>query len=474
MTQGIKPRFTALLLAFFPLYSAPAVASAISASANTTLQAQVQPAHRIALQEVLDKVASSTPAMLKQQELIIQAESRKSQARGAFLPQLDLSLQTLRSQNYSGSGSTIVGGSVIDASESFYNSYAALSAELSLFNGGQHQASFRAATSDLAANEAELDAIVVNEFLQALKLYVDLASAEVFTRSSRHRAALFEKRLSLAKEGFKEGRLAKTVVQSAEADWLDAQSELLQGQMQQEHISARLLRHLGTPGIGTARNTIYADIGTIPTPPVMHLVQPKAHIAEHPSLKAAKNRIDSAHRQLDSARGTILPKVSLIANYSFIGVDSQSAMNAIDDMGRDNFIIGLSLKQPLGPFTSERANIDSSQSALRMAQLRYDELQHELIDLAQEALSDLRANRQELEIIKNSEASAREAMELHRARARHGFGSNMEAVELEAEWVRRVANQERQELAVKMSGWAVLATVMPQHFLKMIKLNNGF
>ncbi len=467
MKQGIKPRFTVILLALSQLLSAPAVANSISTSSERSLQKQEQSAHRMTLQQVLKQVASSTPAMLKQREIALQAESQKNQARGAFLPQLDLSLQTLRSQNYSGSGSTIIGGSVVDASESFYNSYAALSAELSLFSGGQHQAGLRAAASELAASEAELEAVLTNEYLQALKLYVDLASAELSTQASKHRAALFKKRLSLAQKGFAEGRLAKTAVQAAESDWLDTQSEILENQTHRQHISARLLRHLGIrQAIGS---NLHTDAGTIPAPPVMHLVEPQAHITEHPSLKAAKNRIDSAHRKLESSRGAILPKISLVANYSFIGVDSQNAMDAIDDMGRDNFTIGLSLNQTLGPFTSERANIDSSRSALRLAQLRYDELQHELLDLAQEALSDLRSNRQELEIIKKSEASAREAMELHRAKARHGFGSNMEAVKLEAEWVRRVAQQKRQELAVRMSGWAVLATVLPQQFRKMME-----
>lgn len=438
-------------------------AAEISASADSINQ--TQPSQRLSLSRVFKQVAASTPAIKEQQERVRQAEAQRSAAKGAFLPQFGLSLQSLRSQNYSETGSIIVGESVVDSSESFYTSYASLSAQLSLFSGGQNLAGLNAASSEVSANKAELEALEINEYLQAFKLYINLSRKELAVKSNRRRKALLERRYLLAKRGFEEGRLANTTVQSARIDWMDVRSELLQQQTHLQQISSDLRRHLGLKSQG---NSFRTDISSLPSPPVLHLVDPHAHIANHPSLLAASQRMKAARRQLESAQGTLLPKLSLIANYSWLGVDSQGITESLDQVGRDNFVIGLSLQQPLAPLTTERAGIKSARSELRLAQLRYDELQRELLDLALEGLRNLKRNRQELILSRQAEKSAYEAMELHRAKVQHGFGDEMEAITLEAEWRKRYSHREQQELTTLMTGWALLATIAPETFIDMI------
>lgn len=459
-----KTKIFLATLGFSGLFFLPSAGATEHILANSPIS-QTQASQRLTLFSLLEKVASGTPAIREQQERVHQAAAQRSAAKGAFLPQFGLSLQSLRSQSYSETGSIIVGGSVVDASESFYTSYAALSAELSLFSGGQNLAGLNAATSKLNASQAELEALTINEYLQTLRLYIDLSSLEIAVSTSRRRDAMLERRYVLARKGFEEGRLANTTVQSARIDWMDARSELLQQQAYLERASASLRRHLGMENQAIVLRT---DAIPLPSPPVMHLVDPRAHVSHHPSLLAASQRLKAARKQLESAQGTFLPKLSLIANYSWLGVDTQGVTESLDQVDRDNFTIGFSLQQPIAPLSAERAGIESARSELRLAQLRYDELRRELLDLAQDSLRNLQLNRQELIFSREAEKSAYDTMELHRAKVQHGFGNEMDAIALEAEWRKRRSHREQQEQATLMSGWAALATISPEQFIQLI------
>jgi outer membrane protein TolC len=103
----------------------------------------------------------------------------------------------------------------------------------------------------------------------------------------------------------------------------------------------------------------------------------EAIVQDDPGVKAAKERVTMAQHKLEQTRAVFYPTVAMTGRYDWLGQDPSSLGTAVDSTTANSYRFGVVLQQPLGPFTSEYAAVESAHADLLKADALY---QQALID----------------------------------------------------------------------------------------------
>jgi outer membrane protein TolC len=420
----------------------------------------------LTLAEALDRLSGDSPRLASGAEGVRKAEAGRLGAAANFLPEVDLSLQAVRYSNLAADNLSLVGSSVVETQGDFYTSYASVSAQLNLFAGGRDLAGYRAATAELEAARAEFDQLRVTETLQALVDYAALRKVQRALASGREGLLLHEEREALTHTGYQEGSLALTDVGRVRMDLAGLQARLAQRQGELQRVTSRLA---GSLGLELAPDDRLEAVSDLPPPPTLDAERVRQVVQRNPALVAARARVAAAREAVRAARGSFLPRVSVVASYSWLGQDGESLPQALEATRSNDFTVGLVVQQRLGAFVRETAAFQEAQAALREAEARQRSLQLKLQGLVRESLGNLETAQVEADLARQVEEEAQRLWRLQRAQVRYGHSDAREEKVMAAELAERTLERLARETDYRLAAWTAYAALEPERFVQELQ-----
>ena len=203
-----------------------------------------------------------------------------------------------------------------------------------LFNGGSVRNSVRAARTRIEAGRATLRGTEAGTFTDVVAVYNDVIRDEAIVRLNQLNVRVLQTNLQATRDRFEVGDLTRTDVAQSEARLALAQGQLRGAEAGLIGSRENYIRIVGTPP---------GDLA--PPPPLPNLpAEPQGAVtvalANNPDLEAAQKRRDATRFDIDVARASRLPNISVSIgpNYTnYLG----SVGNAAAQGGFDNDSLGL-------------------------------------------------------------------------------------------------------------------------------------
>lgn len=305
------------------------------------------------------------------------ANAGSLQAIGDFLPHLSFQEQSQMYVNTSGLPSaSLVGSNIIATQGSIYSNYMSIMASLNLFEGGSGIENLSAAHQGVVVareqilyqqNKAVLDLLVNFQQVQSL------LQQEVILRKA---ISLAEEDLSLNEQKFRRGN-------ESVLDLNKARVLLLQYQSQNDDLRRHLLKSQTELAALLGQRGAFALVReagheTIPMPPepgqnANNETEDTDIVNQLPAVQADLANMREARHHVASVRGSFLPDVNLQAGYNWLGTSSDGFGPAFNNVNRNNYTVGLSITQSLGPFTGHLAKLHDAEAKLESAHIQYQQ-----------------------------------------------------------------------------------------------------
>jgi outer membrane protein len=307
-------RLSTLLLGV-SLIAVATPAAAQTAPATSATDASATPT--TTLRDALVEAYNTNPDLAGERANLRATDENVPIARSAGLPGVNSTGSV--SQGLSNSNSSVITGQP--------NRQGTLGIDLSVpvFSGGSVRNSVRAAETRVAAGRSVLRGAEADVFTQVVTVYLDVIRDESIVRLNQQNVHALEVNLQATRDRFEVGDLTRTDVAQSEARFAQAQSQLRQAE-------ARLIG---------SRESYIAVVGSPPgvlaSPPALPGLPADAATAEqtaldnNPNLEAAQKAGDATKYDIDVARASRLPKVSVGLGgnyYNYLGsVQSQAGLN---------------------------------------------------------------------------------------------------------------------------------------------------
>jgi outer membrane protein len=293
-----------------------------------------------------------------------------------------------------------------------------------LFDSGRRESALRNARHLLVAANANQDSQLQDAFVLAAELYYDTLAAQRSQVAATQVAVLAAENLKAASAKYEAGAAALS-------DRLQAQTAYTQASLNEVHRNGALLSAKGMLAMrmGLPPQTPLELAGSLSRRPDTHFSNTVDELLEqarqdHPSLIAAKAKLDAAKAAIDESKASNRPTLSFIANISDLQTNQSNALNG-DRHLRENSV-GLQLNIPLFDGFERTYQI-------REAQAKFEISKSEFLDAEQRISLELWINYQTLIIETHSLEKTADwveqsnlAMQVMQGRYRSGVGSMIE------------------------------------------------
>lgn len=331
----------------------------------------------LSLAEAVAVAMAQHPQLMIAQLELQKANTQVLAAMTPFLPSASVSMQGERfvSQNPN-SRTTSVGSSIVGGQQSQFSSYASLNANWNLFNGGRDLAGYRGAKAGVQASESDLVRQTNETLSTVLIAYNDLLKTQMALFHQAETAKLLRGVLQRTEHRYAQGIDNQIALSQERVTFAKNEQAMFQVCQALFDKSAVLARSLG---LRLPAGHVFRLDAPIPDIEQMSLEDDdlEAIVQDDPGVKAAKERVTMAQHKLDQMRAGFYPTVAMTGRYDWLGQDPSSLGTAFDSTSANSYRVGVVLQQPLGPFTSEYAAVESAHADLLKADALY---QQALID----------------------------------------------------------------------------------------------
>lgn len=388
----------------------------------------------VTLEEAIRLALDNDPAAIAAEAAVETASAGLLEARGAWLPSLNVGSAYANSSNERFDQTT---GQLVSQNYS-----AQVSANYTLFSGGRRLAQHRAAGARLEAAEADLRAEHFATILRTTELFYQAAAADELVR-------LADQRLERARQQLDFARTRLEVGTATRSDVLRAEIEVGNAQLAQVDAEARRRSAWLALGrvLGMAEGARPVD-ATLPERapellPVDELVR-RAQ-ANSPAVVAARAQASSMGASTWAARTAYLPTVGLSSSYDWF------AFRFPPD--QESWSLRLTVSLPIFNGFQREANVARATAAERAARARARDAEIAVRIAVENGLTEVRAAERRIEIARRAVELAREDLRVQEERYQIG---NATIVELQTSQV-ALADAEvayiraRQELAAAIA-----------------------
>lgn len=293
-----------------------------------------------------------------------------------------------------------------------------------LFDFGRRESALRNARQLLVAANANQDSQLQEAFVLAAQLYYDTLAAQRSQVAATQVATLAAENLKAASAKYEAGAAALSDRLQAQTAYSQASLNEVRGKGALRSAKGLIAMRMGLPP-----QTPLELAGNLSRRPDTHFVKTVDELLEqarqdHPSLIAAKAKLDAAKAAIDESKASGRPTLSFIASISDVQTNQSIALNG-DSHLRENSV-GLQLNIPLFEGFERTYQV-------RGAQAKFETSKAELSDVEQRISMDLWANYQNLNIETRSLEKTAEwveqssqALQVVQGRYRSGVGNMIE------------------------------------------------
>ncbi len=293
-----------------------------------------------------------------------------------------------------------------------------------LFDFGRRESALRNARQLLVAANANQDRQLQDAFVLAAQLYYDTLAAQRSQVAATQVANLAAENLKAASAKYEAGAAALSDRLQAQTAYTQASLNEVRGKGALRSAKGLIAMRMGLPP-----QTPLELAGNLSRRPDTHFVKTVDELLEqarqdHPSLIAAKAKLDAAKAAIDESKASGRPTLSFIASISDVQTNQSIAFNG-DSHLRENSV-GLQLNIPLFEGFERTYQV-------RGAQAKFETSKAELLDVEQRISMELWANYQNLNIETRSLEKTAEwveqsnqALQVVQGRYRSGVGNMIE------------------------------------------------
>lgn len=325
----------------------------------------------LSLTEAVAVAISEHPQVLIAQLELKKANTQVLSAVTPFLPSASVSMQGERfvTQNPAAQ-STSVGSSVVGGQRSQYSSYASLNANWNLFNGGKDLAGYRSAKAGVQASAYDLVRQTNETLSTVLIAYNDLFKAQMALLHQIETTKLLRGVLQRTEKRYEEGVDNQIALSQEKVTFAKNEQDMFQVCQALYDKSAVLARSLG---LRLPVGHVFRLDAPIPDVEQMNLNDDELEliVQDDPGVKAAKERVTMAQHKLDQTRASFYPTVAMTGRYDWLGQDPNSVDAAVSSTSANSYRFGVVLQQPLGPFTTEYAAVETAHADVLKADTLY-------------------------------------------------------------------------------------------------------
>ena len=293
-----------------------------------------------------------------------------------------------------------------------------------LFDFGRRDAALSNARQLLIATNANQDEQLQQTFLLAAQLYYDTLAAQNSQVAAAQVAVLAAENLKAASAKYDAGAAALS-------DRLQAQAAYSQAALNEVRSNGTLVNAKGLIALrmGLAPQTPLELVGSLTRRPDTRFVTSIDELLEqakqdHPSLVAAKARLDAAKAAIEESKAEGRPTLSFIASASDMQLNQSMAFNG-DSRARENSI-GLQLNIPLFEGFERTYQVRGAQAQLEAREAEVTDVEQRIsIDLwgnYQALITETRSLERTAEWVDQSN----QALDVVQGRYRSGVGSMIE------------------------------------------------
>jgi len=346
------------------------------------------------------------------EETIKQAQSRIAEARAAFLPDLDASVQdrrqTLNLQTFGFDFQfPALGFSIPPVAGPFNVFDARATAQQRVFDFSTIQR-FQASKSAAAASRSDLTATRDQVSDQVARAYLACLRADASLDTARSNVELSEALLKLAQNQKNAGTGTGIEVTRAQVQLSNDRSRLIFATNDRRRTQLQLMKTMGLrmdAGLALSDKLAYQPVDPVPVEKALEKAR-----AERPELKSQKEREQTAWLNYGAVKAERLPSLGAFADYGSIGPDIAGS--------RRTYTYGVTLKVPVFDGGRREARRAESLSQYRQEKLRTHDLEDQIeldvrlaLDTLSAAATLVQNAREGLSLAENELAQARRRYE---------------------------------------------------------------
>ena len=437
--------------------SAPQTCAAVSVDISPIPSLTL--AHALAIATLHEGSIASAIANVRQ------AQSGKLAAIGTFLPSLSLSSQAQLYGPVGREGNTFIAGTQVSAQHSFY--YNAITANLSenLFDGGKDLAEFNAAKETISSAKSSLISVFNTTFSQIIQSYIAVANDQQTIIAQRHVVHMEHQMAQLTYLRYQHSLFSRITWLQSKQQELQAETQLISDSQQQIKDAKTLLRSIGY----RRPPTLIMHVESLPPPPVV--TRPPSNISlNDPAIQSALAQIHVAQEQVTEAKAGFWPKLSLVAQYNWLGVDLNKASAAILDTKGSNYTFGLSLSIPLLPAVTTVAAVQSAQAQVQSRFGAYDNAWADVSSRRMANWANYEETEQQMQLALRTEHAAREALDLTIDRWKASQSNRLQVYQAKITHIQSVLAVALARNNLQLAQWEVFRAEHPLSFSRRILL----
>ncbi len=350
-------------------------------------------------EDCVKEASRNNPDLIAAGETVYQAKASKAITTSGVFPQLDASASAGESRSKTGTQKTVT-------SDSY--SYG-LSGSFLIFDGLRSSNNIRAAVENIAAAQASFRFSSADVRLKLRTAFVGLLKAQELIRVTQEIAKIREDELKLITLRYKAGLEHKGALLATQASMTQAKFDLQQAVRNLDLAQRQLSKAMGRGEF------VPLDVdGELVVKGAFHQKPDFQAIAqEHPSVRQAVSRRNSADFSLRAGRGGYLPQLSIQA-----GVNKDGSEWPPQDRGMNAQLV---VSVPVFEGGLRRAQVAQAESALRQAEAQLTSARASAVLGLEQAWEAFRESVEAVESSRESLAANEERSKIAEAQYATGF-----------------------------------------------------
>lgn len=366
------------------------------------------------LEQAIEAALRHSPQIAQATGAVRNAESAERSAWGQYLPSLSFSTGASRSstERFNPQTNTTVTGS----SDSYS---AGLSAQLTLFNGGQRAAGLESARAQLAAADAGLISQRFAVILNVQRTFFEVLRADDLLRVAEARVKRAEESLEAARRRAEVGTGTRSDVLRANLEVTNARQQLLQAQNQRRTAAFALGRLVGVEGAVRARH----DEPLEPRPLALGREELRElALRQSPVVRAAEADLVAANASLKAARAQYFPSITASSGYDWFNQDPTLTG------GRTSWSLRLGLSYPIFNRFQREESVSRASVQVDIARAAAGDARRQVLADLERILGALELAEQQVALAQEAVLAAEEDFRVQQERYRLGVSTILDQV----------------------------------------------
>ncbi|MDI6703495.1 MAG: TolC family protein [bacterium] len=370
----------------------------------------------LSLKEAIRTALENNLGLKRTQEAVIGSKAVVGEVRSEWYPGLNLSLgmgfdETLsvagEPQTFEFLGQTY---EIHPPLTSQWSNSLCLGLSQNIYTGGRLTGSLREAEANLRIAECDHETAKRGLILEVMKAYWELVRADLLVRLAEEMVSYHQETLELATSRLSQGTIAPVEVEQAKVDLANQRDELIQARTRRREVEDELKVLLN----------IGFKIGIVPTDkpdftPLSRIIDMdeaiECALKRRPELARFRHQVQARKAALMAAKSGRYPKVSVVANYGWAGMDKDYA-DALQNFKATRWGIGLNVNYALFDGGLTQSRIKEAESGLARAEYGRTEKEKEIVKEVREAFHRLTSASERIETMRENVGLAQENLRI--------------------------------------------------------------